>query len=271
MTSSFLLVVIVSSSWLGSASAECTGANSVLSVPSSGPTVCLPYDDYIQLQKDASSEGESTDAPPPTSAVSASTPSQSVSSSALLLYRYMSPLWLQTHANFTETPSSVSAQNIEFGSGPTYYGVLFKVKLIEAGILNDDQAYSIHIGFFLADPGDSDPTLQICDGNYCAGFFYFDPNSARASWGIDSVSTCSSAQSSSGISAPQSSTTNWNIRLEIHPNSTSGITYVSTTSFTYEYSQKLKPSRGLHFKVCRQNTGETFQFHLFELAVYSNK
>ena len=57
MTSSFLLVVIVSSSWLGSASAECTGGNLV--VPSSGPTVCLPLDDYIQLQKDASSNGES--------------------------------------------------------------------------------------------------------------------------------------------------------------------------------------------------------------------
>ena len=59
MTSSFLLVVIVSSSWLGSASDECTGGNSVLSVPSSGPTVCLPLDDYIRLQKDASSDGES--------------------------------------------------------------------------------------------------------------------------------------------------------------------------------------------------------------------
>ena len=59
MTSSFLLVVIVSSSSLGSASAECTGGNSVLSVPSSGPTVCLPLDDYVQLQKDASNDGES--------------------------------------------------------------------------------------------------------------------------------------------------------------------------------------------------------------------
>ena len=59
MTSPYLLVVIVSSFWPGSASVECTGGNSVLSVPSSGPTVCLPLDDYIQLQKDASSDGES--------------------------------------------------------------------------------------------------------------------------------------------------------------------------------------------------------------------
>ena len=61
MMSSLLLVVIVSSSWLGSAtvSAECIGGNSVLVVPSSGPPVCLPLDDYIQLQKDASSDGES--------------------------------------------------------------------------------------------------------------------------------------------------------------------------------------------------------------------
>ncbi|XP_065829615.1 uncharacterized protein [Oscarella lobularis] len=273
MTSSFLIVVIVSSSWLGSASTECTGGNSVLSVPPSEPSVCLPLDDYIRLQKDASSDGESTDAPPPTSAVSASTPSQSVSSSALLLYRYMSPLWLQTHANFTETPSSVSAQNIEFGTGSTYYGVLFRVKLIEAGILNDDQAYSIQIGFFLTYPSNSDPRLQICDGNYCAGFWYWDPNSAYASYGIDSVSTCSSSYSSSSgaITAPQSSTTNWNIRLEIHPNSTSGITYVSTNSLTWKYSQKLKPSQGLHLKVCRHSTGQTYQFHLFELALYSNK
>ena len=144
-----------------------------------------------------------------------------------------------------------------------------KVKLIEAGVLNDDQAYSIQIGFFFTVPSDSDPRLQICDGNYCAGFFYFDPNSARASWGIDLVSTCSGSYSGS-ITAPQSSTTNWNIRLEIHPNSTSGITYVSTNSLTYEYSQKLKPSRGLHLKVCRDHDYETYQFHLFELAVYSN-
>ena len=146
-----------------------------------------------------------------------------------------------------------------------------KVKLIEAGVLNDNQAYSIQIGFFFTFPGDSDPRLQICDGNYCAGFFYFDPNGAYASWGIDSVSTCGNSYSGSSLTAPQSSTTNWNIRLEIYPNSTSGITYVSTKSSTHEYSQILKPSRGLHFKVCRDNTNETFRFHLFELAVYSSK
>ena len=146
-----------------------------------------------------------------------------------------------------------------------------KVKLIEAGILNDDQAYSIQIGFFFTFPGDSDPRLQICDGNYCAGFWYRDPNQARASYGIDSVSTCGNSYSGSSVTAPQSSTTNWNIRLEIHPNSTSGITYVSTVSSTHEYSQKLKPSQGLHFKVCRASADGTFQFHLFELAVNSNK
>ena len=124
---------------------------------------------------------------------------------------------------------------------------------------------------FFTFPGDSHPRLQICDGNNCVGFLYQDPNHVYAHAGIDSVSTCSSTVSSSPVTLPQSSTTNWNIRLEIHPNSTSGITYVSTTSLTYEFSQKLKPSRGLHFKVCRGNTGETFQFHLFQLAVYSNK
>ena len=61
MTSSLLLVVVFSTFSLGSAADECTGGDrsSVLVVPSSGPTVCLPLDDYIQLQKDAASDGES--------------------------------------------------------------------------------------------------------------------------------------------------------------------------------------------------------------------
>ena len=125
--------------------------------------------------------------------------------------------------------------------------------MIEAGVLDDDKAYSIKCGFFFTVPGDSDPHLQICDGNYCAGFQYYNPNLAYASYGIDYVSTCST-RSSSYITAPQSSITTWKFRLEIHPNSTSGITYVSTNSSTHEYSQKLKPSQGLHFKVCRQDS-----------------
>ena len=150
-----------------------------------------------------------------------------------------------------------------------WYYTVSKVKLIEVGVLNDDQAYFIQIGFFFTQPGNSNPLLQICDGNYCVGFWYPDPKSALDYAGIDSVSRCSGTVSSY-ITLPQSSTTNWNIRLEIHPNSTSGITYVSTTSLAYESSQKLKPSRGLHFKVCRDSTDKTFQFHLFELSVYSN-
>ena len=146
-----------------------------------------------------------------------------------------------------------------------------KVKLIEAGVLNDAQAYSIQIGFFFTLLSvASNPRLQICDDNYCVGFLYGNSNSAFAFSGIDSVSTCSGTHSSS-VTAPQSSTTNWNIRLEIHPNSTSGITYVSTNSLTYEYSQKLKPSQGLHLKVCRRFINDAYQFHLFELAVNSNK
>ena len=145
-----------------------------------------------------------------------------------------------------------------------------KVELIEAGVLNDDTAYSIQIGFFFTFIGSSQPVLQICDGNYCAGFLYGHPNYARVFSGIDSVSKCSGLMSNL-IYAPQSSTTNWNFRLEIYPSSTSGITYVSTTSLTSKYGQKLKPSQGLHFKVCRNSKSETFQFHLFELAVYSNK
>ena len=145
-----------------------------------------------------------------------------------------------------------------------------KVKLIEAGVLNDDQAYSIQIGFFFTHPGDSDPFILICDGNFCVGFIYQDPNIARVYGGIDS-SQCSGQVSSNSITAPQSSPTIWNIRFEIYPDSTSGITYVSTKSFTNKFGQILKPSRGLHFKVCRDQFYETYQFHLFELAVYSNK
>ena len=56
--SSLLLVVIVSSSWPGSAAAsdECTGGDRsfVLVMPSLGSSVCLPLDDYIQLKSDAS-------------------------------------------------------------------------------------------------------------------------------------------------------------------------------------------------------------------------
>ena len=42
-------------SWLESASGECTGGDrsSVLVIPSSGPTICLPIDDYIQLRQEA--------------------------------------------------------------------------------------------------------------------------------------------------------------------------------------------------------------------------
>ena len=145
-----------------------------------------------------------------------------------------------------------------------------KVKLIEAGVLDDDKAYSIQIGFFFTDPGNSDPHIQICDGNYCVGFFYIEPNFAYAFAGNDSVSICSGT-SYGHTTAPQSSTTNWNTRFEIHPNATSGIAYVSTKSRTYEYEQKLKPSQGLHLKVCRDDDHETFQFHLFELALYSNE
>ena len=52
-----LLLVIVSSFLFGSASDECAGDNrsSVLVVPSSGPTVCLPIDVFIQLRQEAAS------------------------------------------------------------------------------------------------------------------------------------------------------------------------------------------------------------------------
>ena len=147
-----------------------------------------------------------------------------------------------------------------------------KVKLIEAGVLNDDQAYSIRIGFFFAHVGsNSKPHLQICDGNYCVAFLFAYPNSAYVYAGIDSVSICGGGPSSGPVNAPQSSTTNWNINLEIYPNSTSGIIYVSTNSLTHEFSKKLKPSQGLHLKMCRALIDQTYQFHLIELAVYSNK
>ena len=145
--------------------------------------------------------------------------------------------------------------------------------MIEAGVLDDDKAYAIQIGFFFTHPGDSDPYLHICDGSYCVGFHYAQPNFAfPTSAATDSVGHCNNRWiSSRQITAPQSSTHNWNIRFEINPNSTSGITYVSTSLLTHEFSMKLKPSQGLDFKVCRDDESEAYEFHLFELAVYSNE
>ena len=88
--------------------------------------------------------------------------------------------------------------------------------------------------------------------------------------GVDSSAQCSGSHSST-ITTPNSPSTNWSIRLEIHPNSTSGILYVTTKSLARVYDQKLKPSQGLLLKVCRDHGVETYQFHLFELALHKNK
>ena len=147
-----------------------------------------------------------------------------------------------------------------------------KVNLFEAGLLHDDKAYIIQLALFLTYPSgyDSDPSFHICDGNNCVGIYTSDQNVVTAYSGRDSFSHCIGDEDSSPISAPQSSS-NWNLRLEIHPNSTTGIVYVSTSSLAYEYQTKLKPSRGLHFKVCREDTNERYQFHLFELVVRLNE
>ena len=144
-----------------------------------------------------------------------------------------------------------------------------KVQLIETGVLDDDKSYSIQIGFFFTPTGgDSDPKLQICDSSYCVGFEYWNPDGVAATGGTNLASEC--AIETHRTFGPQTSSTNWNIRIEIHPNSTSGITFVGTYSGTDEYDKKLEPSQGLHFKVCRHDTYEVFRFHLFELAVHLN-
>ena len=147
-----------------------------------------------------------------------------------------------------------------------------KVQLFEAGVLNDYQSYSIQIAYFFTDPSSSHSILHICDGNDCVGFSYwYSSRYAYVFGGTDLVGQCSGSYGAYVI-VGESSTTNWNIRLEIHPNFTSGITYASTTSLTHEFTQKLKPSRGLQFKVCRDSSGSnSHQFHLFELAVHLNE
>ena len=145
-----------------------------------------------------------------------------------------------------------------------------KVELIEAKVLDDTKAYVVQTGFFATYPVKSSPIIQICDNNYCAGFWPWSANQIRPFGGRDSVGLCVYDEGSGDFPPPQA-TSNWSIRLEIHPNATAGIVYVSTFSMTYEYRQKLKLSEGLHFKVCREHTFETFQFHLFELAVYLNE
>ena len=142
--------------------------------------------------------------------------------------------------------------------------------MFEAGTLDDDKSYSIQLGFFFTEPVQHSGVLQICDGTYCVGFEGQVPPDARFFGGNDLASLCSRVEISSPISAPQSSNT-WNFRLEIHPNSTSGVTYVSTTSAIYEYNQILKPSQGLQFKVCRRKEENTPTFHLFELGMYLNE
>ena len=150
-----------------------------------------------------------------------------------------------------------------------------KVNLFEAGLLHDDKAYIIQLALFLTYPSgyDSDPSFHICDGNICVGFLALNQNGVRAYSGSDPVSHCMRGEDSgSSITSPQSeASSSWNLRLEIHPNSTTGIVYVSTSSLAYEYQTKLKPSRGLHFKVCREDTNERYQFHLFELVVRLNE
>ena len=142
--------------------------------------------------------------------------------------------------------------------------------MIEAGVLSDNKAYTLQLGYFFGAASSDDPyaTLQFCDRSYCAGFqlrrsrvyVYGGANLA-------SVCTYSEYRGESSIVG----TTNWNIRLEIHPNSTSGIAYVGTYSLTFEYNEKLRPSQGLHVKVCRGgDPTDVFQFHLFELGVHLN-
>ena len=149
---------------------------------------------------------------------------------------------------------------------------MLKVDLIAAGVLHDNKTYIIEFDIFQTYPSsaETDPIFQICDGNYCVGLWILDQNDVRAFGGSDSVSHCVRGEESGDVSAPRASR-NWHVILEIHPDSTFGFAYVSTTSLKYEYNEKLTPSRGLHFKMCRHDTDERYEFHFFKLAIRLNE
>ena len=142
--------------------------------------------------------------------------------------------------------------------------------MIEAGVLDDNNIYSLQLGYFFGPASGSDPyvTFYICDKSSCVGFWW-NRAVAYSYEGTISAGACTFGGSVVSVTPP-SATTNWNARFEIHPNSTSVVIYVSTTSVTTEFTEKLKPSQGLHVKVCRAGTTDVHQFHLFEFAIYSS-
>ena len=143
--------------------------------------------------------------------------------------------------------------------------------MIEAGVLDDNNIYSLQLGYFFGPAsGSNDPavTFYICDNSSCAGF-YWNRGAAYSYEGTISAGACTLGGSVGSV-APPSATTNWNARFEIHPNSTSVVIYVGTTSVITEFTEKLKPSQGLYVKVCRGNPSDVHQFHLFEFAIYSS-
>ena len=142
--------------------------------------------------------------------------------------------------------------------------------MIEARVLDDNNIYTLQFGYFFGPASATDPivTFYICDNSICAGFYW---NRARAYFyeGTISAGACTYG-SSLGSLAPPQETTIWNVRFEIHPNSTSGIVFVGTSSKTIDFNGKLKPSQGLYVKVCRGGSSDLHQFHLFELAMHSS-
>ena len=100
------LMVVVSSSWLESASDECTcdDRSSDLATPSSGPTICLPFDDYLQLRQEATASAVSDEE------------TVSYVSGCTVSYQYV----LQTDAL---PPTSVSSTQVSMHplSNPTVY------------------------------------------------------------------------------------------------------------------------------------------------------
>ncbi|XP_065846249.1 uncharacterized protein [Oscarella lobularis] len=254
-----LVTMIICLLRLGSASEDEAGCTHrrVSIVPSSGPTIYLPLDEYMRL-------------------VSADTDAKSASQESgrrELVYRYMSPTWLNTSANFSETPSSVSTQAVEFGSGSLSHGLLFKASLIDAGVLDDAKRYVIHIGLYFSNPpdaDDSDPSFVVCDsnGSYCVGFQY--DNSGLSVYyfaGRNFGAVCQMTEFGH-VADSTPGDVQWNMRIELHPTYTVGLTYAGTSKIlTHQYDETLKPSQGLSFRVCRESEPEQFVFYLFELTV----
>ena len=127
------------------------------------------------------------------------------------------------------------------------------------------------LNFFRTRPtAASDPSILICDDVKCVGFTYYTGGEVWADGGSATGATCSfeeHVQMHSG-----SLISNWDIRVELHPNRTVAFTSAqSSLAVAHLFGDALKPSRGLALQTCRDDTHESYNFLLFEYSLKVNR